>query len=119
MRERPVFGQRKRKLRCSFCGKSEAETARLIGGGSGKHICDSCVGICNTILDATPTPYAGWDAMTDEQLLSAIKASEASVSALRSLQQNQVETLRKREVSWAEIGKALGVSRQAAWERFS
>jgi biotin operon repressor len=23
------------------------------------------------------------------------------------------------EVSWADIGKALGISRQAAWERFS
>jgi predicted transcriptional regulator len=57
--------------------------------------------------------------MSDERLLTAIKASEASVAALRSLRQAQVEALRKREVSWAEIGKALGVSRQAAWERFS
>jgi hypothetical protein len=114
-----MFGPKKRKLRCSFCGKSETEATRLIGGGSGKLICDSCVGICNDILDATPAPYPGWDAMSHEQLLLAVKASEASVAALRSLQQAQVEALRKREVSWAEIGKALGVSRQAAWERFS
>ena len=33
--------------------------------------------------------------------------------------QTVVEELRKREISWAEIGKALGVSRQSAWERFS
>ena len=26
--------------------------------------------------------------------------------------------LRKRDVSWQKIGEALGVSRQAAWERF-
>jgi hypothetical protein len=114
-----MFGQTKRKLRCSFCGKSEAKAARLIGGGSGKYICDACVGICNAILDATPAPYAGWEAMSGEQLLSAVKASEASVAALRSLQKAQVEALRKREVSWAEIGRALGVSRQAAWDRFS
>jgi ATP-dependent Clp protease ATP-binding subunit ClpX len=36
-----------------------------------------------------------------------------------SVLQAQVDTLRKREVSWAEIGEALGISRQAAWERFS
>ena len=30
-----------------------------------------------------------------------------------------VDTLRGRDVSWAVIGEALGVSRQAAWDRFS
>ena len=39
--------------------------------------------------------------------------------AIRTVLETQVETLRKRGVSWAEIGAALGVSRQAVWERFS
>lgn len=30
-----------------------------------------------------------------------------------------VRVLRSRQVSWARIGAALGISRQAAWERFS
>jgi hypothetical protein len=30
-----------------------------------------------------------------------------------------VDTLRAREVSWARIGEALGMTRQSAWERFS
>src|SRR6516162_1775874 len=30
-----------------------------------------------------------------------------------------VELLRSREVSWAQIGGALGISRQSAWERFT
>lgn len=109
----------KRKLRCSFCGKSEKEVGRLIGGGSGRYICDACVGVCNAILEATPTPFAGWDKMSEAQLLAAVQASEASAEALRSLLQAQIEALRKRNVSWAAIGQALGVSRQAAWERFS
>jgi biotin operon repressor len=29
-----------------------------------------------------------------------------------------VDQLRASQVSWEQIGKALGVSRQAAWERF-
>jgi len=33
--------------------------------------------------------------------------------------QHVVEILRSREVSWAQIGAALRISRQSAWERFS
>jgi len=109
----------KRKLRCSFCKKSETQVARLIGGAAGGYICEDCVGVCNTILDAAPSPFKSWDDLTDEQLLISIKASEASVAALHSLIRAQVAALRKREVSWTAIGKVLGVSRQAAWERFS
>jgi hypothetical protein len=109
----------KRKLRCSFCKKSETEVARLIGGSAGGYICEDCVGVCNKILDAAPSPFKSWDDLSDEQLLASVKASEASVAALQSLMHVQVAALRKRDVSWTAIGKALGISRQAAWERFS
>jgi ATP-dependent Clp protease ATP-binding subunit ClpX len=33
--------------------------------------------------------------------------------------QQVVDTLRERQVSWARIGEALGMTRQSAWERFS
>jgi ATP-dependent Clp protease ATP-binding subunit ClpX len=33
--------------------------------------------------------------------------------------QRVVDALREREVSWARIGEALGMTRQSAWERFS
>ncbi|HEY8124604.1 MAG TPA: ClpX C4-type zinc finger protein [Methylocystis sp.] len=109
----------KRKLRCSFCKKSETQVSRLIGGAAGGYICEDCVGVCNRILDAAPSPFKSWDDLTDEQLLTSIKASETSIAALHSLIHAQVAALRKREVSWTAIGKVLGVSRQAAWERFS
>jgi hypothetical protein len=35
--------------RCSFCGKTYAEVAKLITGAEG-NICNECVGICNEIL---------------------------------------------------------------------
>jgi hypothetical protein len=35
--------------RCSFCGGTCAEVAKLITGTEG-NICDECVGICNEIL---------------------------------------------------------------------
>jgi len=110
--------KRKRKLKCSFCGKSDREVTRLIGG-PGVYICDACVGICNRILEGTPVAFLGWQDMTDDQLLGALKIAEATVDAARALLQAQIEELRRREVSWDTIGNALGVSRQAAWERFS
>lgn len=108
----------KRRLRCSFCGKSEREVAKLMAGPK-VHICDACVGVCNRILEAAPTTAAGWDTMTDAQLLAALKPAAASVDATRAVLQAQVEALRRRGVSWGAIGGALGISRQAAWERFS
>jgi hypothetical protein len=111
--------KRNRKLKCSFCGKSDKEVTRLIGG-PGVYICDACVSICNRVLEATPAAYViGWHAMTDDQLLGALKIAEATVEATRAVLQAQIEELRKREISWETIGNALGISRQAAWERFS
>lgn len=106
------------KLRCSFCLKSEKDVAKLMGGRKG-YICDVCVAACNRILEATPQTFAGWDAMTDEQLVAALQPASATVDATREVLQSVVNTLRGRGVSWEVIGGALGVSRQAAWERFS
>lgn len=55
----------------------------------------------------------------EPQLLESLNPSVATVEAVRTVLQNQLDVLRKREVSWAAIGDALGISRQAAWERFS
>ncbi len=107
-----------KRPRCSFCGKSAGEVSKLIAGLK-VFICDACVGVCDAILAATPQTFAGWDAMTDQQLLASLQPSAASVDATRAVLTLQVGTLRQRGVSWEAIGRALGVSRQAAWERFS
>ncbi len=86
--------------------------------GPGVYICDVCVDNCNEILDATPTGFAKWESLTDEQLLDSLKYADATVEVVRDVLQARVEILRKRGVSWATIGNALGISRQAAWERF-
>lgn len=71
------------------------------------------IGICNEILKATPSLFTGWHAM------ESLAPSLATVEATRQVLQRQVDVLRQRGVSWDAIGKSLGVSRQAAWERFS
>jgi len=41
----------KKKLVCSFCGRSQAEVKRIIVG-PGVSICNECVDLCKQILDA-------------------------------------------------------------------
>jgi hypothetical protein len=107
------------RLYCSFCRKDEDVVRKLIGG-PGVYICDACVALCNRILDGKPSlPFPGWQSLSNGELLATLAPSNAAVEATRDVLQEHVDLLRKRGVSWAEIGDALGVSRQAAWERFS
>jgi hypothetical protein len=109
-------------LFCSFCLKSDREVERLIGG-PGVYICGGCIEVCNRILKSwrgKPVPdFAGWDSYTDSQLLQSLAPTEKTLEAIRRDLQSKVDMLRARGVSWETIGKALDVSRQAAWERFS
>ena len=108
----------KSKLFCSFCRKSAKEVPSLVAG-PGVHICGECVELCNKILAAVPTDgFAGWDRLDDDALLANLERSQAAAEAARAVLQQQIDTLRSRDISWQKIGEALGVSRQAAWERF-
>lgn len=111
---------------CSFCGKSQHEVKKLIAGPA-VTICDACVALCVTIIAETPDldpskPQArlDWPAnVATENLLGLLKAQDKTFGEVATRLQKSVEILRQREVSWQQIGDALGVSRQAAWERFS
>jgi ATP-dependent Clp protease ATP-binding subunit ClpX len=111
-------------LHCSFCGKNQDQVAKLIAGPS-VFICGECVAICNTILGQPETEslpvvrIEELEGMPTDKLLSWLKIQDTVVEKSRSGLQEAVDTLRRREVSWAAIGEALGVSRQAAWERFA
>jgi hypothetical protein len=114
-----MLSRRKKRLFCSFCRRSDAEVAKLVGG-PGVHICDACIDQCVLVIAGRPARgFGGWDTLSDETLLAALAPSEASVEGAREVLQNQIDILRKRDVSWSQIGEALGISRQAAWERFS
>jgi len=51
--------------------------------------------------------------------LDGLCESAGFARALDKLQRQLVHEAREGGRSWTEIGEALGVSRQAAWERFS
>jgi ClpX C4-type zinc finger len=108
--------------RCSFCGKTSQEVAKLIAG-PGVYICNECVGLCTEILDKSPTRQPAtvdWaETLDDEELLHHLgNVAKAGAHVEESLQ-SLVESLRGRGATWARIGDALGMTRQSAWERFS
>ena len=108
-------------LYCSFCLKSQHDVAKLIAGPGFIFICDECVGLCDEILAGRgPKSKAPpLDKIPSERLLAQLKPVEQTLQGKGNQLQAVVETLRKRKVSWAAIGEALGISRQSAWERFS
>jgi hypothetical protein len=134
-------------LYCSFCGKSQHHVEKLIAGPC-VFICNECVELCVDIIkhdgvrpieqpaliepsegrpiteskeDPAPETWKIGDiqSMSTERLLRWLKFQEDLFEQSRDGLQEAVDTLRQREVSWATIGEALGVSRQAAWDRFS
>jgi len=106
---------------CSFCFKSQHEVKTLISGPAGVLICDECVDLCNTIIAKrlTHPSKSSPEDLPTERLLERLVAIEDTVQGKGNQLQSVVEILRSREVSWAQIGAALGISRQSAWERFT
>ncbi len=106
-------------LHCSFCTKDKDAVAKLIAG-PGVYICDECVGLCNLIIAEEPAPaFGAWHERPDDELLAGLVQVQAVVSQADAAVHDYVDVLRSRGISWTRIGEALGVSKQAAWERFS
>ena len=109
-------------LYCSFCLKSEHEVEKLLSGHGGIYICGECVQACNEIIAGRlpdPSKHRCNSELSTERLLERLQAIEETSQGKGNQLQMAVDLLRSREVSWARIGAALGISRQSAWERFS
>jgi ATP-dependent Clp protease ATP-binding subunit ClpX len=110
-------------LHCSFCLKSQHEVQKLIAGPGSLFICDECVALCDEYV-AGRTPKIDHEQfklgnIPSERLLMRLKPIEQTLQGMGNQLHAAIEELRGREVSWARIGEALGISRQSAWERFS
>jgi ClpX C4-type zinc finger len=115
-----------RLYRCSFCGKAQTEVKTLVAG-PGVFICDECVELCQSIIAkeaATQAPQEVQNSLSPdnaptENLLNTLAGYNGAFERVDAGMQDIVDILREREVSWATIGQALAVSRQAAWKRFA
>ncbi|WP_066371770.1 helix-turn-helix domain-containing protein [Herbidospora mongoliensis] len=115
------------RIRCSFCGKPENEVERIVAG-PGVYICDQCVSLAATVIeqsaatgeDSPDKPKLPiWNSLSDEEMLSHIPRVAAHIDATETDLTAWVRELRRRGVTWAKLGEALGITRQSAWERFS
>ena len=121
--EAETLQKKPRLFHCSFCLKPQTQVLKLIAG-PGVFICNECVDLCVPIIAAEPTtpmdPEAimVMDKMPVEQLLTVLKHYNGASEKIGVAMQDVADILRERDVSWAVIGEALEVSRQAAWKRF-
>ena len=115
-----------RVFHCSFCFKPQMEVAALISG-PGVFICNECVKLCEGIVAALPPKPAtppdpasllSPETLETDRLLQVLKHYNTAFERVDRAMQDAADILRERAVSWAAIGEALGVSRQAAWKRF-
>lgn len=81
--------------------------------------CDACVDSCVRILADPSVPFPDFRSEGDAALLARLAPAAGRAAAADTGLRGLVDTLRRRGVSWARIGQALGVTRQAAWERFN
>ena len=107
---------------CSFCGV-RGKRGMKFGGGFGAMICEGCVEHYHEVFHSTAKTQreakAPWESMTDAEILANLPLIERTSDQVSEFLVEWVELARSRKISWAAIGKAFGVSRQAAWERFS
>ncbi|GAB3015085.1 hypothetical protein GCM10011376_06660 [Nocardioides flavus (ex Wang et al. 2016)] len=110
---------------CSFCGEPGGPGTDLqLMGGLGAQVCARCIDDFHEMLHdeelrAAARGASPWDSMTDAEMLATLPMILSSAEQNLAFAHEWVDLLRTRRVSWAEIGRALGVSRQAAWERFA
>lgn len=107
---------------CSFCGEPWS-TERRFMGGFGAQICVECIHRYAEIVSSEEllrkAHRAAWDDMPDEELLATLPRIVATSEQVDAFLRDWVDLIRDRKVSWQQIGMALGVTRQAAWERFN
>ncbi|HUE07579.1 MAG TPA: ClpX C4-type zinc finger protein [Acidimicrobiales bacterium] len=110
---------------CSFCFKPNTQVDRLVAGPA-VYVCNQCVDLCSQVIAATPEgPVTGARMMPWEHAQTVDAALAHLPNVARA--QHQVEesllgwVLRARQLgaTWAEVGDALGITRQSAWERFA
>lgn len=107
---------------CSFCGLVGDKDTKF-AGGLGAMMCEDCLESYHEVFSSAERTAAvrhpPWDHMTDADLLSKLPLISMTADQVNEFLRQWVVLLRSRKLSWAEIGKVMGVSRQAAWERFS
>jgi hypothetical protein len=109
---------------CSFCLKPDTEVKRLVAGPA-VYVCDECVDLCCQIVNDVPEGPTGprllpWE-RTDslEVALGNLPNIARAQAQVEESLLGWVRRARALGATWAQVGDALGITRQSAWERFA
>ena len=106
-------------MKCSFCGKDQAEVGKIVSGPNGVNICGECIQICNYILKETeskkvnkslslksiPTPV-GIKNYLDKYVVGQERAKKIlSVAVYNHYQRIKHNLLKKEDKNKKEKGK--------------
>ncbi|PWW62175.1 ClpX C4-type zinc finger protein [Actinokineospora spheciospongiae] len=109
-------------VRCSFCRRSHDEVDKVVAG-PGIFICDGCVALAAEIIAGAPATHEAvlpWEVeMPLEQVLATLGPVAAAGAQVEENLGVWVRKARSAGATWAQVGAALGMTRQSAWERFS
>jgi ATP-dependent protease Clp ATPase subunit len=113
---------------CTFCLRPNTEVRALVAGPA-VFICDGCVDLCCQIIARLPedrprahepqrlVPWVLADSL--DLVLSNLPNVENARRQVEESLVGWVEHARELGATWAQIGGALGMTRQSAWERFA
>lgn len=111
---------------CSHCLRPRAETGPLLHSPLAA-ICRSCGDrVVASFAERAATqsqPFdpqtPPWSALDDETVLVRVRDVADAEGQVEEHLRAWVEMARERGISWARIGRALDMTRQSAWERFT
>jgi len=108
--------------KCSFCEKPNTEVGTLVAG-PGVFICGGCVALAAEIIEGKSVSVpriAPWERdMALEEVMSLLAPVAAAGAQVEQNLAVWVAKARALGGTWSQIGQALGMARQSAWERFS
>lgn len=106
---------------CAFCGTVGTEDSSF-AGGLGALMCSDCLTKYAEIFASDQRREeirkAPWDMLSDDEILQTIPSIIAVQDQMAEFLRHWIKVARERGHTWADIGGILGVSRQAAWQRF-
>jgi hypothetical protein len=107
---------------CSFCLKPNTQVEKMVAGPA-VFVCNECVDLCCQVIAATPEsrprllPWQHADSL--DHVLAMLPAAHAAHAQAEASVAGWAGRARELGATWAQIGDALGITRQSAWERFA
>ena len=109
---------------CSFCLRPNTEVERLVAGPA-VFVCNECVDLCSQIISEHQGKERGPRLLPWQQAdsLKVVLGHLPNVALARAQVEESlngwVGRARELGATWAQVGDALGMTRQSAWERFA